>query len=97
MELSENSVCSGNAVTDSGVQAVGGGKLDGVELTPGSVKFSDSSRPEDVSFVSPSVTLIFPVVFVSSMQSAVSKYVRIIRQHNTAMLGYSSLSSVSRK
>lgn len=32
MTLSELSVWSGNAVTDSGVQAIGGGTSDGVEL-----------------------------------------------------------------
>lgn len=89
MTLSELSVCSGNAVTDSGVQAVEGGTSDGAELTPSSVKLSDSSRSEDVSFVSLSATLMFPVVFVSSIHNAVSKYVKIIRQHNAAMLGYS--------
>ncbi len=93
MTLSEDSVWSGNTVTDSGVQAAGAG----VSLNPRFVKSSDSFRSEDVSFVSLSVILMFPVVFVSSMQSAVSKYIKIIRQHNTAMLGYSALSSVSRK
>jgi len=91
MTLSELSVWSGNAVTDSGVQAVEGETSDGVELTPSSVKLSNSSRPGDVSFVSLSGTLMFPVVFVSSIQNAVSKYVRIKRQHNAAMLGYIAL------
>lgn len=91
MTLSELSVWSGNAVTDSGVQAIGGGTSDGVEeLTLRSVKLSDSSRSEVVSFVSLSATWMFPVVFVSSVQSAVSN-VRIIRHHNAAMLGYSAL------